>query len=93
MLPMTRARMTAINGQSVAELHFTDARGRRFAEREQNLSWSGELGSDNRIVAGRWWSPADYSKPLVSVSYTHLSRTPNCSRACRRVNCAPDWLK
>jgi putative ABC transport system permease protein len=68
MLPMTRARMTAINGQSVAELHFTDARGRRFAEREQNLSWSGELGSDNRIVAGRWWSPADYSKPLVSLA-------------------------
>jgi len=68
MLPMTRARMSAINGQSVAERHFTDARGRRFAEREQNLSWSGELGSDNRILAGRWWSPADYGKPLVSLA-------------------------
>ena len=31
-------------------------RGRGFAEREQNLTWAAELGDDNRIVAGHWWT-------------------------------------
>ena len=26
------------------------------------------LGSDNRVVAGNWWTPADSGKPLVSIS-------------------------
>jgi putative ABC transport system permease protein len=39
-----------------------------FATREQNLTWTDELGPDNRIVAGRWWSAADAGKPLVSLA-------------------------
>jgi putative ABC transport system permease protein len=68
MLPMTRARLLAINDKPVAELHFADPRGERFAEREQNLSSSGELGDDNRLTAGRWWTPQEYGKPLVSLA-------------------------
>lgn len=72
MLPMLRGRLVAINGVPVGELHFGDvrgaARGRAFADREQNLSWTQELGDDNQVVAGHWWTPADYGKPLVSLA-------------------------
>jgi putative ABC transport system permease protein len=68
MLPMTRARLVAINDRPIDELHFSDPRGERFAQREQNLSSSGELEADNRLVAGRWWTPQEYGKPLVSLA-------------------------
>ena len=54
--------------------HATLPRGGRerprgeLADREQNLTWSAELGDDNRIIAGRWWSAADAGKPLVSLA-------------------------
>jgi putative ABC transport system permease protein len=69
VLPMIRGRLTAINGRTVEE----GRRGGRgeeegFATREQNLTWTTELGPDNRIVAGRWWTPEDQGKPLVSLA-------------------------
>ena len=69
VLPMIRGRLTAINGQPLEE----GRRGGRgeeegFATREQNLTWTAELGPDNRIVAGRWWTEADYGRPLVSLA-------------------------
>jgi putative ABC transport system permease protein len=68
VLPMIRGRMTRIKGRSVEELKFAGEEGENFATREQNLTWATEPGSDNRIVAGEWWKPADYGKPLVSLS-------------------------
>jgi putative ABC transport system permease protein len=68
MLPMIRGRLVTINGRAVGELHFPGQRGRGFADREQNLTWSGELGDDNRIVEGDWWTPQQFGKPLVSVA-------------------------
>ena len=68
MLPMMRGRLTAINGRPVESIHFNDRRGRHFATREQNLTWTAALGGDNRIVAGRWWTRAQFGKPLVSIS-------------------------
>lgn len=67
VLPIIRGRITAINGRPVEErgpVHGED----NFATREQNLTWSTELGSDNRVIAGRWWEPQDYGKPLVSLA-------------------------
>jgi putative ABC transport system permease protein len=69
VLPMIRGRLTAINGRAVGE-------GRRagrgeeegFATREQNLTWTTDLGSDNRIIAGSWWTQADAGRPLVSLA-------------------------
>jgi putative ABC transport system permease protein len=68
MLPMIRGRLVSINDQPVGALHFPGQRGRGFADREQNLTWAGELGDDNRIVEGQWWTPAQFGKPLVSVA-------------------------
>ncbi|HEY3730115.1 MAG TPA: FtsX-like permease family protein [Steroidobacteraceae bacterium] len=68
MLPMIRGRLLSINDQPLSTLHFPGMRGRNFAEREQNLTWSNELGDDNRITEGHWWSPADQGKPLVSLA-------------------------
>ncbi|MGH8299995.1 MAG: ABC transporter permease, partial [Steroidobacteraceae bacterium] len=68
MLPMIRGRLTAINGRPVNTMHFADHRGEEFAEREQNLTWSAALGADNRVIAGRWWTPAQGGQPLASIS-------------------------
>src|SRR5262245_48374872 len=66
--PMVRARMTHINGKPVAEIHFATLRGRAFADRDQNITWSAELNRDNEIVAGKWFTAQDAGKPLVSIS-------------------------
>ncbi len=67
-LPMVRARMTHINGKPIDSIQFETPRGREFATRDQNITWANELGADNQITAGRWFTPADTGKPLVSVS-------------------------
>ena len=66
--PMVRARMTHINGKAVEEIQFETQRGRGFANRDQNITWSGELNRDNEITAGKWFTAEDAGKPLVSVS-------------------------
>ena len=68
MLPMLRGRLTAINGRPVGSIRFAGRRGRHFATREQNLTWTAAPGGDNRIVAGRWWTREQFGEPLVSVS-------------------------
>ena len=72
MLPMVRGRLIAINGEAVKRADGRSARGTgrggNFADREQNLTWSNELGDDNHIIAGHWWSAADAGKPLVSLA-------------------------
>jgi len=68
MYPMVRARMTAINSVPAESVKLKGEGGRGFIEREQNLTWATTLIDDNQLVAGRWWGPEDYGKPLVSVS-------------------------
>ncbi|GAC1301588.1 MAG: FtsX-like permease family protein [Steroidobacteraceae bacterium] len=68
MYPMVRARMVAINGVPVERVKLQGERGRNFLEREQNLTWAATLMNDNQLTAGRWWTPADFDKPLVSIS-------------------------
>ena len=68
MLPMLRGRLTAINGQPVESMRFADGQGRGFSGREQNVTWASTLGSDNQVVAGRFW-PQDYQgAPQVSLA-------------------------
>ncbi|MEO8063708.1 MAG: FtsX-like permease family protein [Pseudomonadota bacterium] len=67
-LPMVRARMTHINGQAIDDLKFATPRAREFATRDQNITWAEQLGRDNEITAGRWFTSEDKGKALVSVS-------------------------
>jgi putative ABC transport system permease protein len=57
LVPLVRARLTAISGEDVAELEFASPRGRGLTNREANLSWAERPAPDNRIVAGEWWPP------------------------------------
>lgn len=57
LVPLVRARLTAINGEDVGELEFASSRGRGLTNREANLSWAERPAPDNRIVAGEWWPP------------------------------------
>jgi putative ABC transport system permease protein len=68
VLPIIRGRLTAINGHPAEEAKAARASEENFATREQNLTWSDELGADNRLIAGRWWTRADVGKPLVSLA-------------------------
>jgi putative ABC transport system permease protein len=68
VLPIIRGRLTSINGKPVEEEKGARGGDENFATREQNLTWSDELGSDNRLIAGRWWTAADVGKPLVSLA-------------------------
>jgi putative ABC transport system permease protein len=68
VLPMIRGRLTGINGQPVEDLRRGGDGDDNFATREQNLTWASELGPDNRVIAGRWWTAADFGKPLVSLA-------------------------
>jgi putative ABC transport system permease protein len=66
--PMVRARMTHINGKPVEEIAFDTPRARGFANRDQNITWPGELNRDNQITDGKWFTEADHGKPLVSIA-------------------------
>jgi putative ABC transport system permease protein len=69
VLPMIRGRLIAIDGRAITDVrHGGRGEEEGLATREQNLTWTEELGADNRIVAGRWWSAADAGKPLVSLA-------------------------
>ncbi len=54
LLPMSRARLVAINGQATSPERYESMRAKRLVEREFNLSWSSHFQVGNRIVAGEW---------------------------------------
>ncbi len=67
LLPMVRGRLTAINDRAVGPDDYSNPRAKRLVEREFNLSWAERLQADNRILAGRWWNPADQGQGIASV--------------------------
>jgi len=67
LVPLVRARLSAVNGVPVDRLHFDSDRASGFVEREANLTWSRQLRDDNRLVAGQWWRVGDGGGPRVSV--------------------------
>lgn len=66
-MPLVRARMATINGESVKDREYPTPGGRWMANREANLSWATTLSSSNEVLDGQWW-PQDYDgPPLVSI--------------------------
>lgn len=56
LYPVVPGRLTAINGEAVRQLVSKDSQGERAVQRDLSLTWSAQLPSDNRLVAGHWWS-------------------------------------
>lgn len=54
--PMVRGRLVEVNGAPLDTSRFTETRARRLAEREFNLSWTGEMPAGNRVVQGKFWT-------------------------------------
>ncbi len=74
LVPLVRARLTAINGVPADRIRFQSERAAGFVEREANLTWSSKLREDNRLVAGRWWFDGDGGGPRVSVEQDYAER-------------------
>jgi len=66
LYPMIRGRLVEVNGTRLDTAQYTDARARRLAEREFNLSWASALPNTNRIVAGKWFDGA--TGPAAGIS-------------------------
>jgi putative ABC transport system permease protein len=56
--PLVRARLAEINDVAVRDIMDVSPRGRRFLEREANLSWSQDLQVGNRLTDGVFWNDA-----------------------------------
>jgi putative ABC transport system permease protein len=67
LVPLVRARLTAINDKPIEQLTFVSDRANNFAEREANLTWSRTLTEGNKIVAGEFWKAGDPGPASVSV--------------------------
>jgi len=74
LVPLVRARLTAINDVPVSEIRFEGERAQGFVEREANLTWASTLRDDNRLVSGSWWTEGDGGGPRVSVEQEYAER-------------------
>jgi putative ABC transport system permease protein len=52
--PMVRARLVAVNDNTVTPNNYTDERAQRLVDREFNVSFSASLPQHNTVVGGVW---------------------------------------
>jgi len=74
LVPLVRARLTAINDVPVDRIRFEGDRAQGFVEREANLTWARTLRDDNRLLAGQWWVDGDEGGARVSVEQEYAER-------------------
>ncbi|MCR4332176.1 MAG: FtsX-like permease family protein, partial [Sulfuricaulis sp.] len=55
LYPMVRGRLTEINGKPVTQAVTKEESNNEALQRELNLSWTGSVPPDNRLVRGTWW--------------------------------------
>ncbi|MCU7918271.1 MAG: FtsX-like permease family protein [Candidatus Thiodiazotropha sp. (ex Epidulcina cf. delphinae)] len=65
--PMIRGRLISIDDRRISENDYRSPRAQRLATRDFNLSLATEIQSDNKILAGRWWSESEWHEPWFSV--------------------------
>lgn len=59
MVPVLRARVTAVRGREVNLENFSDVRGRGSLAREYTITYRNTLEPNENVVAGRFWTAAD----------------------------------
>jgi putative ABC transport system permease protein len=59
MVPVLRARVTAVRGRDVNLENYSDVRGRGSLAREYTITYRDNLESNERILQGRFWKPED----------------------------------
>jgi len=59
-LPLIRGRVSSIKGQPINEYSFPTPQGKRFVQRESNITWTRALPESNKLRSGEWWGE-DYS--------------------------------
>ncbi|PCK09593.1 MAG: ABC transporter permease [Alteromonadaceae bacterium] len=67
--PMTRGRVSKVNEDTLSD-RVKQHKGRANYRRELNLTWSNQLGSDNKIKSGQWWQEGEKTEKLM-VSAEH----------------------
>ncbi|MDO8705986.1 MAG: FtsX-like permease family protein [Sulfuricaulis sp.] len=55
LYPMVRGRLSKINGKPVTQAVTKEESNNEALQRELNLSWTGSVPPDNRLVRGTWW--------------------------------------
>ena len=68
LYPMIQGRLIRINGEPVKKLVSKESSGERATQRDLSLTWAAEMPSDNRLVAGQWWSATTPADALAEVS-------------------------
>ena len=71
LLPVTNARIDAVDGVSAADLKLKNFP--RRALRSVNLTWNDALPPGARLVDGKWWQPSE-TKPEVAISQGMATR-------------------
>ena len=67
LLPVLRARVTAVRGREVSLERLEDVRGRGSLAREYTVTYRPALEANERIVAGRFWPDTPSATPEVSI--------------------------
>lgn len=70
--PMVRGRLIEVNGKD-ARQRARELGSQPDDDRELNLTWSDEMGKDNRVVEGTWWgeNAGNSEKPQVSFEQSY----------------------
>ncbi len=74
LMPMARARLTAINGKPVSAEMFDDPEAKDWVNREFNLSWTDTISDDNKVTEGTWWGPEGRGQPWLSADKYAIER-------------------
>ncbi len=67
MVPVLRARVTAVRGREMNLENFSDVRGRGSLAREYTITYRNTLESNEQVVQGRFWTSSD-TAPGTEVS-------------------------